>query len=151
MSQKFYAGLFGDHSFSTYAKVSEKLKFRTTWSAHVRLHQGERKVSFLKNLAKILNEWFFEAYNIFECNGKVMCKKYGSTFYLYFETWSIEIKYNVTKYRKWYFEEIQESNNKDRNVARFANIFFFLLFYICFVCLLSDSFPFLVWQILEKH
>ena len=98
------------------------------------LHQGVRKISFLKNFANVLNEWFFEAYNIFECNGKVMCKKYGSTFYLYFETWSIKIKYNVTKYQKWYFEAIQESNNKDRNVARFANIFLSFYFSIYVSC-----------------
>lgn len=39
---------------------------------------------------------------------------------------------NVTKSWKQYFEEIQEINNKDRNLARFASIFFFFTFLYMF-------------------
>ena len=44
----------GDYSFSTYPKVSEKLKFLTPWCAN----QGVRNVSFSENFAHELNEWF---------------------------------------------------------------------------------------------
>ena len=46
-----------DHSFSTYAKFSEKQIFFTQWYAHVRV-RGVKNVSFSENFAYVLNEWF---------------------------------------------------------------------------------------------
>ena len=47
-----------DHSFSTYAKFSEKLRFFNPWYAHVHVHaRGVGHVSFSKNFACIVNEW----------------------------------------------------------------------------------------------
>ena len=46
-----------DHSFSTYAKFSEKRIFLTPWDAHVRLRIRSQKYQFLENSAYILNEW----------------------------------------------------------------------------------------------
>ena len=45
-----------DHSFSTYAKFSEKQTFFTQWYAHVRV-QGVKNVSSSENFAYVLNEW----------------------------------------------------------------------------------------------
>ena len=46
-----------DNSFSMYAKFSEKQTFRSPWYTHVRtcVYQGVRNISFLENLAYILN------------------------------------------------------------------------------------------------
>ena len=45
-----------DHSFSTFAKLSEKLTFLFPSYAHVWAYQGLRNVSFSENLANVLNE-----------------------------------------------------------------------------------------------
>ena len=51
------SGLGRDHSFSTYAKHSEKLIFLTPWYAKIRLHnRGVRKVSFSESFAYVLYE-----------------------------------------------------------------------------------------------
>ena len=49
-----------NHSFSTYAKFSEKLTFLTPWYPMLRTCacQGVRNVSFSENFAYVLNEWF---------------------------------------------------------------------------------------------
>ena len=57
-------GLLWDHPFSTYAKLSEKLTFLTSWYAHVctcaRTYvcvSGVRNVSFSESFAYLLNGW----------------------------------------------------------------------------------------------
>ena len=42
--------IIGDHSFSTFAKYSEKLTFLTPW------YHGVENVSFSENFANVLNE-----------------------------------------------------------------------------------------------
>ena len=47
-----------DHSFSTYAKFSEKLIFLAPWYAHVPLHiRRQENASFAENFEYVLNEW----------------------------------------------------------------------------------------------
>ena len=47
--------LIRDHSFTTFAKFSEKLTFRTIWYAHG-VYQGLRNVTFSDNFANVINE-----------------------------------------------------------------------------------------------
>ena len=47
---------FRGHSFSTYAKFSEKLKFDIPWYAHVTHIQGVGNVSFTEDFAYVLND-----------------------------------------------------------------------------------------------
>ena len=49
--------LFKDHSFSTFAKRSDKLTFLTPWYAHMCAYQGIRNVSLSENFAHLLIEW----------------------------------------------------------------------------------------------
>ena len=48
-----------NHLFISYAKLSEKLTFLTTWYTYVRVraYQGVRNVSFAENFAHVLHEW----------------------------------------------------------------------------------------------
>ena len=47
-----------DHSFSMYAKFSEKLTFFTPWYARVSVRiMGQEMLVFLENFAYVLNEW----------------------------------------------------------------------------------------------
>ena len=49
--------------FSTYAKISEKLTSYPLIRTRTYAYQGVRIVSFSKNVAYVLNEWF-----LFQCN-----------------------------------------------------------------------------------
>ena len=48
----------GDHSFSTYAKFSEKLTFLSPDSHTYVCGSGGKNVSFSENFAYVLNKWF---------------------------------------------------------------------------------------------
>ena len=55
------ARILGNHSFSTYARFSEKLTFLTSWYAHERV-RNVRNVSFPEKLVYVLNEWSPEVF-----------------------------------------------------------------------------------------
>ena len=46
-----------DHSFSAFAKFSDKLTFLSPWYAHVRVRKGVRIVSFSESFVNKLNKW----------------------------------------------------------------------------------------------
>ena len=48
--------LVTDHSFRTFAKFSEKLKFFTPWHARLSAYQGVRNACFSENFAYLLKE-----------------------------------------------------------------------------------------------
>ena len=51
-------GKVGDHLFSAYPKLPEKLISFIPWCAH--LYQGVRNIFFLENFAFVLIEWSLE-------------------------------------------------------------------------------------------
>ena len=56
-----YYSSIRDHSFSKYAKFSQKVTFLTPWYASVRVQiMGVRNVSFWENFAHAINEWLLK-------------------------------------------------------------------------------------------
>ena len=53
---KYHKGIIKDHLFSTFTNVSEKLTFLISW-------YGLKNVSFSKNFANVLNEWFLRIHD----------------------------------------------------------------------------------------